>query len=141
MRRKAPCTRPSTGYGSARCCAPSWAGGTTGHARILSASVSYRLAHDGARGVHDLGKACHLDRMAGLLPAETLVGVAGFEPAASSSRTRCSAGRRDVVPVRTACCEQWSLAVVRGRCCTSLLYVAPTAARLMAWGSPVVAGL
>jgi hypothetical protein len=52
----------------------------------------------------------------------TWVGVAGFEPAASSSRTSGAAGRLVVVPARLVCGWSCWLATVRGRCCTLLLY-------------------
>jgi hypothetical protein len=54
-----------------------------------------------------------------------LVGVAGFEPAASSSRTSGTAGRLAVVPASSVCWRSCWLAAVRGRCCTSVLYSAP----------------
>src|SRR5579875_3797901 len=66
-------------------------------------------------GAYDLGKT-----PAG--PWETLVGVAGFEPAASSSRTTGGAGGSG----RCRCWAGWRWppqpAVVRVRCCTSVLY-------------------
>jgi hypothetical protein len=51
-----------------------------------------------------------------------LVGVAGFEPAASSSRTSGASGRLSVIAGSSVCRWQCSLAAVRGRCCTSALY-------------------
>src|SRR5262249_53768159 len=71
-----------------------------------------------------------------------LVGVAGFEPAASSSRTSGAAGRLSVVPANPVC--QWSrqLMAVRGRCCTSALYLATDpllAKEVAATGGPAAA--
>jgi len=54
---------------------------------------------------------------------ELVVGVAGFEPAASSSRTSGASGRSSVVAGSSVCRWPCSLAVVRGRCCTSALYL------------------
>jgi hypothetical protein len=54
----------------------------------------------------------------------TWVGVAGFEPAASSSRTSGAAGRLAVVPANSVCWWSCWLAVVGGGCCTLLLYCA-----------------
>jgi hypothetical protein len=53
----------------------------------------------------------------------TWVGVAGFEPAASSSRTSGAAGRFRVAAATSVCWRSCSLAIVRGRCCTFALYV------------------
>jgi hypothetical protein len=53
----------------------------------------------------------------------TWVGVAGFEPAASSSRTSGASGQLTVVPASWVCWRSWWLAAVRGRCCTSVLYL------------------
>jgi hypothetical protein len=50
-----------------------------------------------------------------------LVGVAGFEPAASSSRTSGTSGRLAVVRGLFGVLAV-GLAVVRGRCCTPSLY-------------------
>ena len=54
--------------------------------------------------------------------AVELVGVAGFEPAASSSRTSSSAGTLATVPASGVCYCMCEPVAVRGRCCTSLLY-------------------
>ncbi len=62
----------------------------------------------------------------------TWVGVAGFEPAASSSRTRGAAGRLVVVPASSVCWRSCWLAAARGRCCTSALYCVPHRARVAA---------
>jgi hypothetical protein len=51
------------------------------------------------------------------------VGVAGFEPAASSSRTSGAAGRSAVFPSDPVCQSSRSLVAVRGRCCTFTLYL------------------
>jgi hypothetical protein len=53
------------------------------------------------------------------------VGVVGFEPAASSSRSSGAAGRLAVVPASRVCRRSSLLAAVRGRCCTSVLYGLP----------------
>jgi hypothetical protein len=55
----------------------------------------------------------------------TWVGVAGFEPAASSSRTSGAAGRLVVVPASSVCHWSCPRADVRGHCCSSVLYGAP----------------
>jgi len=52
----------------------------------------------------------------------TWVGVAGFEPVASSSRTSGGAGRLAAVPAHGGCGRWLKLVAVGGRCCTRLLY-------------------
>ena len=47
-----------------------------------------------------------------------LVGVAGFEPAASSSPTRGAAGRLTIIPASSGCWRSCWLAAVRARRCT-----------------------
>ena len=54
-----------------------------------------------------------------------LVGVAGFEPAASSSRTSGASGSLAVLSASSVCGRSSLLAAVRGRCCTSVLYGLP----------------
>ena len=65
------------------------------------------------------------DRSGGGNVSVELVGVAGFEPAASSSRTSGAVGRLVVVPASSVCWRSCGLAAIRGRCCTSVLYGAP----------------
>ncbi len=80
---------------------------------MLSYSVGYAI-----RKGHDIGLS---------VMACELVGVAGFEPAASSSRTSGASGQLTVVPASRVCWRSCWLAAVRGRCCTFALYlVRPT---------------
>ena len=74
--------------------------------------LSYSIGYSTTKG-HDSG-CCVM--------AFELVGVAGFEPAASSSRTSGASGRLAVIPANSVCWRLWWLAIVRGRCCTCLLY-------------------
>ncbi len=62
-----------------------------------------------------------------------LVGVAGFEPAASSSRTTGSSRGSAVVAAWIVSGGRFQCAAVRGCCCTSVLYVGPLARWICDW--------
>jgi hypothetical protein len=79
-----------------------------------------------ARGIEDITKAKNASLWRTHCEPE-LVGVAGFEPAASSSRTSGAAGRLAVDTASSVCWRSCLLATVRGRCCNSVLYLVPPA--------------
>jgi len=97
-----------------------WSAGWTGQGRLPFAPKTGKLPGWASRNSsRDIAVTCNF-----------MVGVAGFEPAASSSRTSGTAGRLSVVPASPV--RQWSrlLVAVRGRCCTSALYLTRLTLRL-----------
>ena len=111
--RTKPCVRRAHRWPMNRCNRPGRGDIRLSKSRTAaSADLTVAVSHPGLR------KATREDRK---WPV-TWVGVAGFEPAASSSRTSGSTGSLPVIPAKRVCCQWWSLADVRAGCCTSELY-------------------